>query len=940
MAIDPTTTTTIKVGDLQSAAYSTTDLIPHEVGGYLKKGNLQDLATFIGEIIDVTGGVGFRAVEVNDGETLPATEDQEFILVGPGTFPNVGGGATITTTEPLNALVSNGTYWFIGVEIPITATGVWGTITGVLSDQTDLNNVLVAKADLVDGKVPNTQLPSYVDDVVEVANFAALPATGETGKIYVTIDTGNVYRWSGSAYIRIADESPVWGIITGDLEDQTDLQNALNGKYPVPTGDTTQYIAGDGTLITFPVAGQAGTLVRLVRNNSGATITKGSVVYINGASGNNPTIAKAIATGDSTSAQTFGLVQADITNNSNGYVVVTGDLIGVNTSAIAEGSQLYLSSTTAGAYTTTKQLAPAHLVYIGVVTRSHATLGQIEVKIQNGYELDELHDVAISSKTNNQVLVYESSTDLWKNKSLGTILGGISSQFVKGDGSLDSNTYALDSVVVKLTGDQSISGVKTFSTQIKSNILLINESGGFSGATGYTQLGGTADYFQIVNGGGSKQTKFIHTGVRNITMPASDGTMALTSDIPTVSGTTNYIPKFTGASAIGNSLIFDNGTNVGIGTVEPGTKLDVRGNINIGNSADTGTNSFVIQSNKGIFQIDVDGATSGVGTKIKYTYGSGSQGSLRFVRALDEDTMILAANGNVGIGTTSPDQKLTVEGNIRAGGVGNGFLLDTLGVNYTNGMKVVNNYETVMFSGRGSSGYVIAGDNNLRFGFGTNYSAGESMRITSGGKVGIGESSPFNKLTVNYPSAVIGNSSADGVAFQTSNTGDYIQFLTNLGNYSSIQAGIRGSSIGRNLLLNPSGGNVGIGTTSPSYQLQLSTDSAAKPTSALWTIASDERIKENINSYTKGLNELLKINPITYDYNGLGGFKKGKGGVGIIAQEIAEILPDSVSSIKGKLNETDEEEIDILNFNGHELTYILINAVKELKAEIEILKNK
>jgi len=122
--------------------------------------------------------------------------------------------------------------------------------------------------------------------------------------------------------------------------------------------------------------------------------------------------------------------------------------------------------------------------------------------------------------------------------------------------------------------------------------------------------------------------------------------------------------------------------------------------------------------------------------------------------------------------------------------------------------------------------------------------------------------------------------------------------------------------------------------------LQLSTDSAAKPTSALWTIASDERIKENINSYTKGLNELLKINPITYDYNGLGGFKKGKGGVGIIAQEIAEILPDSVSSIKGKLNETDEEEIDILNFNGHELTYILINAVKELKAEIDLLKQK
>ena len=122
------------------------------------------------------------------------------------------------------------------------------------------------------------------------------------------------------------------------------------------------------------------------------------------------------------------------------------------------------------------------------------------------------------------------------------------------------------------------------------------------------------------------------------------------------------------------------------------------------------------------------------------------------------------------------------------------------------------------------------------------------------------------------------------------------------------------------------------------YQLQLSTDSAAKPTSALWTIASDERIKENIVPYSKGLQELLNINPVTYDYNGLGGFTKGKGGVGIIAQEIIDILPDSVSSIKGKLNETDEEETDILNFNGHELIYVLINAIKEQQLQIEELK--
>jgi hypothetical protein len=179
----------------------------------------------------------------------------------------------------------------------------------------------------------------------------------------------------------------------------------------------TDYNAPDVTSV-------AGTLIREIRNATGATLTKGTVVYISGATGNKPTVSKALATGDSTSAQTFGLCQTDIANNSNGNVVCVGDITGLDTSAFTEGVQLYLSSTTAGTYTTTKQLAPAHLVYVGVVTRSHPTQGQIEVKIQNGYELDEIHDVAISSLANNQGLFYESATDLWKNKTIETVLGG------------------------------------------------------------------------------------------------------------------------------------------------------------------------------------------------------------------------------------------------------------------------------------------------------------------------------------------------------------------------------------------------------------------------------------------------------------------------------------------------------------------------------------
>ncbi len=90
------------------------------------------------------------------------------------------------------------------------------------------------------------------------------------------------------------------------------------------------------------------TLLQYVRNQTGATVTKGTVVYISGATGNTSTISKAIATTDGTSAQTLGLIKDDIENNGFGYVVVFGKVSGLNTSAYNEGDQLYLSPTVAG----------------------------------------------------------------------------------------------------------------------------------------------------------------------------------------------------------------------------------------------------------------------------------------------------------------------------------------------------------------------------------------------------------------------------------------------------------------------------------------------------------------------------------------------------------------------------------------------------------------
>mgnify|MGYP003618600322 FL=1 len=119
--IDPQIVTTVKVGELASEPFLGSDLIPHEVNGNLKKGTITDFATFLATIIGSSDAVGFRPVTIVDGQTLPSVtpNKNEFILVGKGTFQNVGGGLPITTTAELNALVTSGVSWSIGVEIPI-----------------------------------------------------------------------------------------------------------------------------------------------------------------------------------------------------------------------------------------------------------------------------------------------------------------------------------------------------------------------------------------------------------------------------------------------------------------------------------------------------------------------------------------------------------------------------------------------------------------------------------------------------------------------------------------------------------------------------------------------------------------------------------------------------------------------------------------------------
>jgi len=154
--INPNDISTVNVGQLPDGTFALTNKIAHEIGTELYRGTIQELCVFISNYIGTADGVGFRAVTVTDGQTLPTTTQQEFILVGKGTYYNVEGGATLILTEELNAIVSNGTYWFVGVEIPVNVelAGITQFIrSGFVSttpSESAVFDALALKADLTD----------------------------------------------------------------------------------------------------------------------------------------------------------------------------------------------------------------------------------------------------------------------------------------------------------------------------------------------------------------------------------------------------------------------------------------------------------------------------------------------------------------------------------------------------------------------------------------------------------------------------------------------------------------------------------------------------------------------------------------------------------------------------------------------------------------------
>lgn len=212
--------------------------------------------------------------------------------------------------------------------------------------------------------------------------------------------------------------------------------NATIGDITNATSDTDKFLVSDAGVVKYRTGSEMlsdlGVAPGVASNvqhqvKAGVAINKGQAVYVTSADGTNMIVELASNTAEVTSSKTMGLLGSTVPINGFANVIAEGLLDGLNTSSANAGDPVWLGTGGNLIYgLANKPYAPAHLVFIGIVTRVNANNGEIFVKVQNGFELDELHDVDLKSSApvGNQILAFEGApVNLWKNKTIPSVLG-------------------------------------------------------------------------------------------------------------------------------------------------------------------------------------------------------------------------------------------------------------------------------------------------------------------------------------------------------------------------------------------------------------------------------------------------------------------------------------------------------------------------------------
>lgn len=223
---------------------------------------------------------------------------------------------------------------------------------------------------------------------------------------------------------KIAATGPGSGEVNLRWLDDVDRGTIVDGYYMKYNGTTKKFDFASPSAASAFNPTDIRAVYADVKNADTVTIHKGDPVYLYRATGNKASVIQAKNTSDQYSAKTLGLAYDDIAPGNTGLIITKGVLTGVDTSMYSEGDTLYLGET-AGTLTNVKPHSPNHLVYMGVVERANQGQGQIYVSPQNGYELEELHNVNIDhlvALADGHYLKWSAVDSQWVNAPFPTLL--------------------------------------------------------------------------------------------------------------------------------------------------------------------------------------------------------------------------------------------------------------------------------------------------------------------------------------------------------------------------------------------------------------------------------------------------------------------------------------------------------------------------------------
>lgn len=358
------------------------------------------------------------------------------------------------------------------------------------------------------------------------------------------------------------------------------ISNAVSSSYAATASWSINSVSASYAL-TASNSQNASDILLYVKNISGAQINKGTVVRISGSLGDNPLVAVADWTDDNNSANTLGLVTDNIPNDSFGYVMTEGTFIGYDTltPGWTAGQVVYLGSS--GSITGSAPRAPLHTVRLGQVLRVQEINGSIYVRIDNGYELGELHDIIDNTTNGSYGDLLVKSGSVWTN-----------SKQLTGSYGLTGSIVATQGFTGSLLGTSSnVQGGATNYITLWNGATTLSSSVMYQSASSIGVGTIVPSYTLDVNG--SFRSSGIWTTPSAITFwgggttatPIAFGGLTWDTGYAAVYAVSGNALRLGANGRISNPDIFINTSgNVGISTITPNAKFDVNGNTIISGS--------------------------------------------------------------------------------------------------------------------------------------------------------------------------------------------------------------------------------------------------------------------------------------------------------------------------------------------------------------------